>query len=66
MPSAESYIIDFVSKIFGTTNEDLKPKPMIECRERLDLFKWKEAIEIEFHLLNNMQVFPVGYNWVFI
>ena len=58
-------------------NEDPEPRSVIECRNRQDWIKWKDAIQAELNSLNKRNVFgpivltpetvkPVGYKWVFI
>jgi hypothetical protein len=54
---------------------DPNPKIMIECKQRLDSIKWKEAIEVELDSLRKRKVFSkviptrprihiVGFKWV--
>jgi hypothetical protein len=55
---------------------DPDPKTMVECKQRSDWIKWKEAIELELDSLRKREVFsnaiptpprihPVGFKWVF-
>jgi hypothetical protein len=56
---------------------DPEPKTMVECKQRSNWIKWKEAIEAELDSLRKREVFskviptpprtyPVGFKWVFI
>ncbi|KAI3791818.1 hypothetical protein L2E82_05681 [Cichorium intybus] len=58
-------------------NEDPEPQSIIECQNRQDWGKWKEAMQAELTSLNNRKVFgpiiltpevvkPLGYRWIFI
>lgn len=58
-------------------NEDPEPQSVIECQNRQDWGKWKEAMQAELTSLNNRKVFgpiiltpgvvkPLGYRWIFI
>jgi hypothetical protein len=61
--------------IFG--NDDPEPTSVIECRNRQDWVKWKDAMQVELDSLNKRKVFgpivltpeavkPVGNRWVFV
>ncbi|KAI3693370.1 hypothetical protein L6452_33205 [Arctium lappa] len=61
--------------IFG--NDDPEPMSVIECQNREDWAKWKEAIQVELNSLNKRKVFgsivltpevvkPIGNRWVFV
>jgi hypothetical protein len=71
---ADSY---FAEKIVESLQHDPDPKSMVECMQRSDWNKWKEAIEAELASLYKREVFStvmptppsiflVGYKWVFI
>ena len=58
-------------------NKDLEPTSILECMQRPDWLKWKEAINVELESLKKRGVFgqiirtphnikPVGYKWVFV
>jgi hypothetical protein len=62
-------VVDYVN------NPD--PKTMVECKQRSDWIKWKEANEAEHDSLRKREVFsnviptpprtyPIGFKWVFI
>ena len=57
--------------------DDPEPKSVMECQNRHDWIKWKDAIQAELHSLNKQNIFgpiipmpkivkPVGYKWVFV
>ena len=61
------------------TNEkdDPEPKSVMECQNRHDWIKWKDAMHAELDSLNKQNIFgpiipmpktvkPVGYKWVFV
>ncbi|KAJ9535658.1 LOW QUALITY PROTEIN: hypothetical protein OSB04_un001192 [Centaurea solstitialis] len=61
--------------VFG--NDDPEPTSVIECQNRQDWVKWKDAIQVELDSLNKRKVFgpivltpeavkPVGNRWVFV
>ncbi|KAJ9544626.1 hypothetical protein OSB04_024333 [Centaurea solstitialis] len=61
--------------VFG--NDDPEPTSVIECQNRQDWVKWKDAIQVELDSLNKRKVFepivltpeavkPVGNKWVFV
>jgi hypothetical protein len=61
--------------VFG--NDDPEPTSVIECRNRQDWVKWKDAMQVELDSLNKRKVFgpivptpeavkPVGNRWVFV
>jgi hypothetical protein len=71
----------FVNSCFSTMVAELlndpDPKTMVECKQRSDWIKWKEAIEEEFDSLRKREIFHnimptpprtyhVGFKWVFI
>ncbi|KAL1214883.1 Retrovirus-related Pol polyprotein from transposon TNT 1-94 [Cardamine amara subsp. amara] len=58
-------------------SEDLEPTSILECTQRKDWIKWKEAINVELNSLRKRNVFgpiirtpldikPVGHKWVFV
>ncbi|WZZ57161.1 hypothetical protein YC2023_057268 [Brassica napus] len=58
-------------------DEDHEPTSILECTQRSDWLKWKEAINVELESFKKRNVFgsiirtpynvnPVGYKWVFI
>ena len=66
----------FSSIIAGNLLIDPDPKSMVECQQRSDWNKWKEAIDLELSSLKKREVFtavmptprrvhPVGFKWVF-
>ena len=66
----------FSTMIAGNLLTDPDPKSMVECQQRSDWNKWKEAIEAELSSLKKREVFtavmptpprvhPVGFKWVF-
>jgi hypothetical protein len=66
----------FSSIIANNLLSDPDPKSMVECQQRSDWNKWKEAINSELSSLAKRQVFtsvipiphkvhPVGFKWVF-
>lgn len=57
--------------------DDPEPKSVMECQNRHDWIKWKDAMQPELDSLNKRNVFgpiipmpktvkPVGYKWVFV
>ncbi|KAL1219805.1 Retrovirus-related Pol polyprotein from transposon TNT 1-94 [Cardamine amara subsp. amara] len=57
--------------------EDLEPTSILECTQRSDWIKWKEAINVDLNSLRKRNVFgpiirtpfdikPVGHKWVFV
>ncbi|KAJ9541050.1 hypothetical protein OSB04_027556 [Centaurea solstitialis] len=68
-----SYVV--TCDVFG--NDDPEPTSVIECQNRQDWVKWKDAIQVELDSLNKRKVFgpivltpeavtPVGNRWVFV
>ena len=58
-------------------DEDHEPTSILECTQRSDWLKWKEAINVELESFKKRNVFgsiirtpynvkPVGYKWVFV
>ena len=58
-------------------NDDPEPQSVIECQNRHDWAKWKEAMQAELNSLNKRNVFgsiiltprnvkPLGYRWIFV
>ncbi|GJY33133.1 hypothetical protein Tco_0417602 [Tanacetum coccineum] len=58
-------------------DDDPEPKSVIDCQNRLDWDKWKDAMQAELNSLNKRKVFgpivttprdvkPVGYRWIFV
>ena len=57
--------------------DDPEPKSVMECQNRHDWIKWKDAMQAELDSLNKRNIFrpiipipktvkPVGYKWVFV
>ena len=55
-------------------SDDLEPRSVEECRQRIDWPKWKDAIQVELNSLSKREVFgpiiqipkgikPVEYRW---
>ncbi|KAG7557098.1 Reverse transcriptase RNA-dependent DNA polymerase [Arabidopsis suecica] len=67
----------FAYKVALEMNEDHEPTSILECTQRSDWLKWKEAINVELSSLKKRDVFgptlrtpseikPVGHKWVFV
>ncbi|KAG7529163.1 Ribonuclease H-like superfamily [Arabidopsis suecica] len=67
----------FAYKVAIEINEDHEPTSILECTQRSDWLKWKEAINVELSSLKKRDVFgpilrtpseikPVGHKWVFV
>jgi hypothetical protein len=67
----------FSTMIADNLLTDPDPKSMVECQQRSDWNKWKEAVDSELSSLKKREVFtaviptpprvhPVGFKWVFV
>nr|GEV63750.1 hypothetical protein [Tanacetum cinerariifolium] len=67
----------FVASDIMSGDDDPEPKSVIDCQNRPDWDKWKDAMHAELNSLNKRKVFgpivttlidvkPVGWRWIFV
>ena len=77
MKSIDEIFSYTVSSEIINDKDDSEPKSVMECQNRYDWIKWKDAMQAELDSLNKQNIFgpiipmpktvkPVGYKWVFV
>ena len=44
-------------------SDDLEPRSIEECRQKIDWPKWKDAIQVELNSLSKREVFDLSFKY---